>query len=76
MAKMVQKTFKIPEAWSKELTKRVGEKMVETGEEQSLAGMIKEALDAQFGLSMATGLDSEGQEIAESTDEHQVAKKA
>lgn len=76
MAKMVQKTFKIPEAWSKELTKLMGRRMAETGEEQSFAGMVKEALDEQFGLSEATGLDMEGSTVPEPANEHPAAKEA
>ena len=76
MSKMVQKTFKLPEDWSIALTKKVGQRMADTGEDCSLASLIKEALDERYDLSKTTGVDSEGAPVSESPGEHQAARNA
>ena len=75
MSKMVQKTFKVPEAWSIELTKMVGEQMVKTGIECSFASFVKDVLDDACGLSKKTGVDSEGSPTPQ-TKPDSVAKSA
>jgi hypothetical protein len=64
MAKMAQKTFKLPSEWSLELNKIIGRRMAETGVETSFACFLKEVLDGHCKLSELTGVDADGQIIS------------
>lgn len=57
--KLVGKSFKIPEAWDKELIKLRGAEMASTGQSVSLAALILRALDQTYGLTKKTGVGAE-----------------
>ena len=77
MANLVQKSFKIPEEWAQEINRQIGRKMVETGGEMNFASFMKEKLDEGCDLTRITGVDSDGEPVAEhGTVSSPVAKPA